>query len=394
MMTDSKRAWWLAILLIGVLLPSGLPRAEASTTLSGSVNDTQGRPLEGARVTLSGRGVRTSHLTTEFDGGYRFPALRGGTPYVLTIEREGYGTITYEGLQLESGRARLFDVRLRRPGEREVVVLASRDPFPYEELIEGLDRQLDLPLRVHELDDDPNPEETVRRVRAERPNLIIAAGLRAARLVRREVREIPSILTLISDPRRYDLESANICFVTNHPSPDDLAARLSALLPEARRIGLVYDARDSAFVARDMRRSLRARRMNVEMRPCYHPDEIEEVLDKLLGRVDALVVPYDPLMAAPGISDRVIAWALRQRVPLAAPDAGWVQRGALFSHGVTPATLSFDVAWVASQILFHGRQPIDFGVRNPANRVLAVNEGTAFALGIEIPADLEFDLTY
>ena len=42
-------------------------------------------------------------------------------------------------------------------------------------------------------------------------------------------------------------------------------------------------------------------------------------------------------------------------------------------------------AWVASQILFHSRQPIDFGLRNPASRVTAVNQETAFALGIEIP---------
>jgi ABC-type uncharacterized transport system substrate-binding protein len=389
-----KPALCLGILLAGSLLPSASPRADASTTLSGTVTNMQARPVAGARVKLSGKGVRTAHQTTEADGGYRFPALRSSTPYVLTIEHENYRALEYDGLQLESGRPQVFDVKLRRPGEREVVFLASRDPFPWDDLVAGLREQLDLPLRIVDLDEVEEPDATVRLVRAERPNLMITAGLQAGRLVRREVRDIPAIFTLIGDPRRHDLESTNICFVTNQPSAEELAQRLADILPEARRIGLVYDAHASAFVARDMRRALRGHRMDVEMRPCYRAEEIDEALDALTDRVDALAIPYDPLMMSPGISDRIIAWALRHRVPLAAPAADWVKRGALFSHGATPATISFDVAWVASQILFHGRQPVDFGLRDPASRVTAVNNETAFALGIEIPADLEFDLSY
>jgi hypothetical protein len=297
-----------------------------------------------------------SHRPSDDRSGRRiFPALRSSTPYVLTIEHENYRALEYDGLQLESGRPRVLDVKLRRPGEREVVFLASRDPFPWDDLVAGLREQLDLPLRIVDLDEVEEPDATVRLVRAERPNLMITAGLQAGRLVRREVRDIPAIFTLIGDPRRHDLESTNICFVTNQPSAEELAQRLADILPEARRIGLVYDAHASAFVARDMRRALRGHRMDVEMRPCYRAEEIDEVLDALTDRVDALAIPYDPLMMSPGISDRIIAWALRHRVPLAAPAADWVKRGALFSHGATPATISFDVAWVASQILFHGR---------------------------------------
>jgi len=295
---------------------------------------------------------------------------------------------------IETGRPRVFDVKLRRPGEREVVFLASRDPFPWDDLVAGVKEQIELPLRVIDLEKIEDPEGTVRLLAAEHPDLIITAGLQAGRLVRRDVRDIPAIFTLIGDPRRHDLEAVNICFVTNQPSAEELAQRLVSILPKARRIGLIYDAHASALVARDMRRAMRRHRLEVEMRPCYRAEEIEETLDALTDRIDALAVPYDPLMMSPGISDRIIAWALRHRVPLAAPAADWVKRGALFSHGATPSTISFDVAWVASQILSHGRQPVDFGLYNPASRVTAVNRESAFALDIEIPSDLVFDLSY
>jgi putative ABC transport system substrate-binding protein len=384
----------LGFLLVAFLRPSPAALADGSTTLSGTVTNMQGAPVAGARLTLSGRGVRTAHGTSEADGAYRFPALSGATPYVLAVEHDDYRAIAYDGLLLESGRPLRFDIRLRRPDEREVVFIASRDPFPWDEMVAGLTEQIDLPVRVVDLDAAEDAPVAVRQVGAEHPNLIITGGLKAALEVRREVKDTPAILTLIGDPRLHDLESVNLCFVTNQPPPEELARRLSEIVPEARRIGIVYDARESAFVARDIHRALRRQRMKVEMSPCYRAGEIEAALDRLTDRVDALVVPYDPLMVSPGIPDRIIAWALRHRVPLAAPAADWVKRGALFSHGATPATISFDVAWVASQILFHGGQPADFGLRNPASRVMAVNRETAFALGIEIPPDLEFDLAY
>src|SRR3989442_3833934 len=42
-------------------------------------------------------------------------------------------------------------------------------------------------------------------------SLILGTGLRAARLIRREVGDIPSLLTLVTDPRRYDLQTATTC---------------------------------------------------------------------------------------------------------------------------------------------------------------------------------------
>jgi ABC-type uncharacterized transport system substrate-binding protein len=90
----------------------------------------------------------------------------------------------------------------------------------------------------------------------------------------------------------------------------------------------------------------------------------------------------------------VTGWALRHRVPLAAPGPEWVRRGALFSYGATLESIGMDVSWIASQILFHGRTPEDFHRRAPKNHVMAINEGTAVALSVTIPEDLNVDLTY
>jgi len=362
--------------------------------MAGSVCDTRGLAIEGARVTL--RPARGGPKTTSTDarGAFRFTGQRAGGIYSVIVEEPGFRSVQYDGYRLESNRTRLLDVRLKRPGEREVAVFLSRDPFPFEDLARRILEDLDVPSRVFDLDADPEPDETVRRVRSERPNLILGAGLKASRLVRSEIRDIPAILTLVSDPRRYDLEAANLCFVATNPEPEELIRRVKAFVPNAKRLGLVYDARASELVSRDIRGAARRAGIKVLESPCYAPARLEQALDALDGRIDILAVPFDPLTFETTALDLVTRWALRHHVPLAAPGPDWVRRGALFSYGATPATIGHDVSLMASQILFDGRQPADFPLRAPTAPFLAFNQNTALAFGLVLPDGFVPDVTY
>lgn len=360
-----------------------------TATLSGRVVDHRGQPLPGARVILAGDGVGRISVTSGAHGEYRFPALRPFHLYNMTAELSGYRTVTYDGMRLEAGRTRTMEFRLKRPADRDIVALVGRDPFPYEGLVGGFTRRIGVPVRVIDLDEESDPAEAVRRVRAERPNLILGAGLRAARLIRREIPDIPSILTLVTDPRRYDLETATLCFLGSNPSAPDLVQRLASLMPGARRFGLAYSADTSSLLARDVRAMAESREIQIVLRPARRARDLKEGLDTLLGRIDALVVLYDELTATPEALDHLAGWSLRHRVPLVAPGPEWVRRGALFSHGAPLDRIGEEAAGLAAQILFQGRQPADFKIRAPRDHFLAVNRETAAMMNVDIPPDLQ-----
>jgi putative ABC transport system substrate-binding protein len=368
--------------------------ADARSVVAGTVTDARGVAVEGAVVTLTSVRGGSSRLRTDAFGAFRFPSQAAWSTYALSVDAPGFRTVAYEGFRLEAGRARRFEIRLKRPGDREVLVLLSRDPYPFDDLLRGLLRGLDVPVHVVDLDREENPEEAVRRLRDERPNLVLGAGLLAARLVRREVHDIPAILTLISDPRRYDLEAVNVSFVATNPPPEDLIRRIRDFVPGARRLGLVYDAQASTLVARDIGRAARRAGLTILSRPCYTPRSLESTLNGLAGRIDVLAVPFDPVTVGPEALDMVTGWALRHRVPLAAPGPEWVRRGALFSYGATPETIGRDLSYLAREMLFQGRQPSDLRFRPPTAPFLALNETTAIALGITVPPGLAIDATY
>ncbi|HUD72203.1 MAG TPA: ABC transporter substrate binding protein [Dongiaceae bacterium] len=369
--------------------------AQAETSgLHGRVIDARGRPLPGVDLTLRPTRGGSARAVTDALGEYRFVGQRPGITCALEAASDGYRAVIYEGIRLEGGRVRTFDVRLKRPGDRDVVFLLSRDPYPFDELLRSLLETLEAPVRTLDLDTLADPEEAVRQVRAERPNLILGTGLKTARIVRREIREIPAILTLLGDPRRYDLEAENLSYVAVNPTPEDLVARIRAFLPDAHRLGLLYDARASARVARDLAHAAKKAGLEVVLRPCYAVHGLDAALATLDGQIDVLAVPFDPVSMDPEAVDAVTRWALTHRVPLAAPAPDWVRRGALFSYGATSETIGRAVSSLAMQILGAPPSPGETGPRAPAAAFLAFNQTTALALGVDVPAGLTVDATY
>ena len=110
-----------------------------SASLTGTVDDPQGRPVPGAALTLyseTGDAGRTT--TTDSTGSYRFDALpKGG--YLLRVEAPGFAAFVAEDVRLGEVAERR-DVRLELAGIRQqVVVTASSTPQAAEQVSKTID---------------------------------------------------------------------------------------------------------------------------------------------------------------------------------------------------------------------------------------------------------------
>jgi len=396
-MTVTRRSALLAAIsvpIVFVLIHGPARGAPETAVISGIVVASARAPLSGAGVTLSGDGIAAWRVTTDARGRYRFPGVEPRHLCSVAAEHAGLRSVTYEGMLTEAGRTRFVHFRLKRPGELDVVVLVTRDPFPHEEFVRGFTARIGAPVRVINLDREPDPAEAVRRVRAERPNLIVGAGLRAARHIRREAPDVPAILTLITDPRRYDLQTGSNGFIMSQPDADRLLERVTAVLPGLKRIGLAYQADTASLLAGDLRDAAERRGLHVEFGLCRSQRDLLPALDAMRGRVDVLVVPNDDLTSTPRAQEILTAWALKNHVPLAVPSPEWVERGALFSYGASYERLGEETSAVAAKVLDGVMRPADFSVLRSREFELTVNRATATHLGVEIPSGLRVEAVY
>ncbi|HEV8700214.1 MAG TPA: ABC transporter substrate binding protein [Candidatus Polarisedimenticolia bacterium] len=384
----------IAMPLAGLLSPSSAVAHVEVATIAGTVADSAGNPLAGARLLLAGDGIGPSWAITDARGRYRFPALSPHHVCSVTAERDGFRSIQYEGMVTEPGRTRRMDFRLKRPNERDIAALVTKDPFPYDEFLRGLAARAGSPVRVIDLDRERDPAETVRRIGAEKPDLIVAAGLRAARLVRREIRDIPSILTLITDARRHDLKTDTIGLLLNQPDADRLIERVSGVLPALRRVGMVYQADTSSLLVHDLREAAERRGVQVEFRLCRAIGDLLPALNSLRGRIDALIVPDDELTSIPRAREVITTWAIKNRLPLAAPTPEWAEQGALLSYGASYERLGEETSSLANRVLSGALLPGDIEALRAGDPELLVNRDTAKRLGIEIPSGARVDTIF
>lgn len=92
------------------VLPSEAPGGQSATAmLSGTVLDTNGDVIQGARVTLRGQGgAEVRAVQSGVNGEFAFTGLPAGT-YTLTASATGMGTVTLVGIMLHAGEFRLVD---------------------------------------------------------------------------------------------------------------------------------------------------------------------------------------------------------------------------------------------------------------------------------------------
>ena len=134
----SERAWAsfgrvAAVFLVCIGLVSALARpaaAQAVTgTIVGTVTDSTGAVVSGAKVTISNTGTGlTRTFVSDKAGEYTAPSLPTGT-YVVTAEMAGFKTAALSGVELGVSQRVRIDVALELGAMTESVTIEAATPL-------------------------------------------------------------------------------------------------------------------------------------------------------------------------------------------------------------------------------------------------------------------------
>ena len=111
-------------------------------------------------------------------------------------------------------------------------------------------------------------------------------------------------------------------------------------------------------------------------------DEIRSAVESLKSRVEALVVPSEPLYNSNRI--QLNTAALKAQLPTIYFDRLYVEAGGLMSYGVNWASMWRRAADFVDKIL-RGAKPAEIPIEQPTTFELVVNLQTAKALGLTVP---------
>ena len=225
-------------------------------------------------------------------------------------------------------------------------------------------------------------------------DLIIIQGTPAAVAARNATRDIPILITTVSDPVGSGLAATlshpggNVTGLTNGVASELYTKRLDLLrqmLPDVDRVGFLYNPNNSGDPPALKQFESDCRKLQIKSipAPVRKKEEIAQAFEMLKrNKAQALLVSTAGTNNA--WRDSIIEAAARHRLPAAYGVTLMAESGGLISYSANSFELYKRAAAYADKI-FKGANPRDLPIEQPIKFETTINLKTAKALGIKIP---------
>jgi putative ABC transport system substrate-binding protein len=226
-------------------------------------------------------------------------------------------------------------------------------------------------------------------------DVIVTAGTPVALVAKRATTKIPIVLVLAGDPIQTGLATnlnrpgGNVTGLTTLST--ELSAKrlelMKELVPEMTQLGIIWDDNPAFTLAvRNAEAAARVMKISTQAIQVHGRDELEMVIaDFSRRKVGALeVMPGQTFLVE---RQRIAELALRHRLPTVFAQREYVEAGGLISYGSNLRSLFLRAATYVDKIL-KGTSPGDLPIEQPTTFELAINIGTAKALGLTVPPSL------
>jgi putative ABC transport system substrate-binding protein len=228
-----------------------------------------------------------------------------------------------------------------------------------------------------------------------KPDVIISGATPGTRAAKQATTRIPIIMVGVSDPVGAGFVASlahpggNITGVANLGL--DTAAKplelLHTVVPKASRVALLLpDNPAIPAIVNAIREAAQGLRITMLPTTVRASDEIESAFASMAKeKAEALVVIADTVTMVN--RQRIAELAAANRLPAIYQYSVQVEAGGLLSYGPNPRNLEKILAGYIDKI-FKGAKPGDLPVQQPTEFELAINMGTAKALGIAFPPEI------
>ncbi len=223
-------------------------------------------------------------------------------------------------------------------------------------------------------------------------DLIFAIATPAAQAVAGATTDIPIVGSAITDYAESGLVASNDAPGGNVTGTSDLTPvtdqidLLRQLLPETKRVGILYCSAESnsevqVELAED---ALCVAGMEHERYSISSSNEIQQMVESMVGKVDAIYAPTDNTIAAGMATVSMVA--NENKLPVIVGCDTMVEDGGLASYSINYYDLGYKAGEMAVKILTEDANPADMPIEYLSSEEcqLIVNQATADALGVDI----------
>ncbi|MBI4397070.1 MAG: hypothetical protein HY548_08250 [Elusimicrobia bacterium] len=175
-------------------------------------------------------------------------------------------------------------------------------------------------------DSDAQAAAFINNLRSRKPDLILALGSSAARLVKERVRDVPMVFCMVVDPPSSNLMTGGVTLDIRPAVQIDFIRKN---FPQFKRIGIIYNPQRNRDVIRELKEMRQNGEVNLVFAEATSIDQMDKALQDISAKSDCLLMLSDPTIYTAQTASQLILQTLQRGVPLIAISSTFVKAGAL-----------------------------------------------------------------
>lgn len=258
----------------------------------------------------------------------------------------------------------------------EIAAIKSKNIEPYNLSLKGFKEVVKANLKVNNMEASLEKGSIIiKNIKSKKPDLILVLGAKAAYIASNNVRDIPIVFSMVSDPKRYKISGDNVTGVKLDIPLEKQFHIYKEVMPGIKKIGVIFSKDQSKAIVDEGRSILEGMGIRLISKQIFSQKEIPAALEKTLSDVDALWLIFDPVVtASPRIVREVILFhALRKRIPVIGFNKWSVTVGALCTFYSEYEDIGRQAGAIANRIL-QGADPSSIPVESPDKVRIFFNE--------------------
>ncbi len=246
----------------------------------------------------------------------------------------------------------------------DALVVNSREFALYDQAIEGFLGVFEGSTGILTMAGPGSHEDLLAEIYEASPRLVLAVGLRAAKWMRSQAPGIPTVFCMAMHPEDNLLKTDYMTGVHLEPSPGDQLSAFARILPDAAKIGVLYDPERTGRQVESIREAAADLGVQVLARPVSSREEVPAALSEVAADSQALWLLRDATVLTREYFNRTLMLQLFKRLPLITYSRQFVKKGAFFSYSASYQEQGREAGEIANRIL-SGASPADIPIQHP-----------------------------
>lgn len=242
--------------------------------------------------------------------------------------------------------------------------------------------------------DQSNLQNIAQRFITNKVDLICAIATPAAQTVANATKDIPIVGTAITDYAAAKLVASNKepqGNVTGTNDMNPLEQQIDLILkivPTTKTLGIIYTSSEvnSQMQVDLVKAYVAGKNIAVEEATVSNVNDIQQAAQSLVGKVDAIYVPTDNVLASAMPTLAIITD--EAKIPVFAGEGGMVMAGGVATLAIDYYKLGYQTGEMAADILNGKAKPATMAIQGQKEFQVVINEERVKKLGLKIPDDI------